>query len=341
MVSPDLSTTYLGMALRSPLVVGAAAPLSEDIEQLQALEDAGAAAVVLHSLFEEQIERDQLDLEEAAFQGTDSYAEALSYFPEPSLFHVGHDLYLSHIAEARRRLSVPVIASLNGFRPGSWVKVARRMQEAGASAIELNIYSVPTDPDLSSAAIENQVEEIVAEVRAEISVPLAVKLSPFFTNPGAMVKRLAAAGADGVVLFNRFYQPDIDIETLELRPNLLLSTAHDLRLPLRWIALLHGRHELDLAGSGGVQRGTDVVRLLMAGACITQVVGALLRHGPRRLEGLEGELARWLIEHEVASARELIGCMSQQRCPEPGEYERAQYMRVIQTFRPPVTPPPW
>ncbi len=344
MTRPDLSVTYLGLELRSPLVVGAAAPLSEDIDQLLRLEEAGAAAVVLHSLFEEQIERDQLELHRVTLQGADSYGEALSYFPEPSIFHVGHDLYLRHLEQARSRLSVPVIASLNGAHPGQWVQVARRMEAAGASALELNIYAVPTDPDLSSAAIENQVLEIVAEVRAEVTLPLAVKLSPFFTNFGAMAKRLAAVGADGLVLFNRFYQPDIDIEELEVRPNLLLSTPHDLRLPLRWIALLHGRHPLDLAATGGVHRGTDVVRLLMAGAAITQVVAALLRHGPGRLTGLEEELSQWLLEHEHATARELIGCMSQQRCPDPSEYERSQYMRAVQTFLPAdaaAAPGPW
>ncbi|MCS5699072.1 dihydroorotate dehydrogenase-like protein [Cyanobium sp. FGCU-52] len=331
---PDLSTTWLGLPLRSPLVVGAAAPLSEDLDDLLRLEEAGAAAVVLHSLFEEQIEHDQLELWRVAMQGSDSYGEALSYFPEPSIFHVGHDLYLRHLEQARARLSIPVIASLNGFRPGSWVRFARQLEQAGASALELNIYSLPTDPDLSSAAIEAQVEEIVAEVRAEVRLPLAVKLGPFFTNFGAIARRLTAAGADGLTLFNRFYQPDIDIEELEVRPNLLLSTPHDLRLPLRWIALLHGRLGADLAATGGVHRGSDVVRLLMAGACVTQVVGALLRHGPGRLAGLEEELAHWLREHDHATARELIGCMSQEKCPDPAEYERAQYMRAIQTFRP-------
>ena len=329
---PDLSTTYLGLELRSPLVVGSAAPLSEDLDNLLAYEQAGAAAVVLHSLFEEQIERDQLDLHRFTMEGSDSFAEALNYVPEPTIFHGGHDLYLQHIEQARRRLSVPVIASLNGFRPGSWVQMARRMEEAGADAIELNIYAVPTDPDLSSAAIEARVEEIVREVRAEVELPLAVKLSPYFTNFGAMAKRLAVAGADGLVLFNRFYQPDIDIESLEVRPNLLLSTPHDLRLPLRWIALLYGRHDVDLAATSGVQRGTDVVRLLMAGACVTQVVGALLRHGPRRLAALEADLSHWLVDHQHPTVRELIGCMSQRRCPDPDEYERAQYMRALQTF---------
>jgi dihydroorotate dehydrogenase (fumarate) len=332
-MSVDLSTTYLGLALRSPLVVGAAAPLTEDLDQLKAFEDAGAAAVVLHSLFEEQIEQEQLDLHHCAMAGAESYGEALSYLPEPTLFHVGHELYLRHIEQARARVAVPIIASLNGTAPGQWVRFARQIEAAGADALELNIYGLATDPELSSAAIENQVEEIVRDVRDEVRLPLAVKLSPFFTNLSAMARRLAAAGADGLVLFNRFYQPDIDIEELEVRPNLLLSTPHDLRLPLRWIALLHGRLELDLAASGGVHRGTDVVRLLMAGAAITQVVAALLRHGPARLASLEEELRLWLEEHEHSSVRALVGCMSQRRCPNPSEYERAQYMRAIQSYR--------
>jgi dihydroorotate dehydrogenase (fumarate) len=344
MSAPDLATSWLGLPLRTPLVVGAAAPVSEDPDALPRLEEAGAAAVVLHSLFEEQIEREQLELWRLSTQGSHSYAESLDYVPEPALFHVGHDLYLRHLERARARLTIPVIASLNGARPGSWVQVARRLEEAGASAIELNIYAIPTDPNLSSAAIEAQVEEIVREVRAEVAVPLAVKLGPFYTNLAGLAKRLAEAGADGLVLFNRFYQPDIDIEELTLRPNLLLSTPHDLRLPLRWIALLHGRTPLELAGSGGVHRGTDAVKLLMAGARCVQVVGALLRHGPQRLAGLEQELTQWLAEHEYAAVAGLIGCMSQARCPDPAEYERAQYLRAIQSFpaaEAPFAPGPW
>jgi dihydroorotate dehydrogenase (fumarate) len=344
MAQPDLSTTWLGLPLRSPLVVGAAAPLSEDPANLRRLEEAGAAAIVLHSLFEEQLEREQLNLHHLALQGSESYGESLSYVPEAALFHVGSELYLRHLERARAALAIPVIASLNGQHPGSWVRFARQLEGAGASAIELNIFSLPTDPNRDSAAIEAEVEEIVREVRAEVTVPLTVKLSPFFTNVAAMARRLAAAGADGLTLFNRFYQPDIDIEALELRPNLLLSTPHDLRLPLRWIALLHGRHALDLAGSSGVHRGTDAVRLLMAGACVTQVVAALLRHGPGRLRSLEEELSRWLIEHDHPSVAELIGCMSQLRCPTPHDYERVQYMRVLQTFdaqRASEAPGPW
>ena len=344
MAQPDLSTTWLGLSLRSPLVVGAAAPLSEDPAMLRRLEEAGAAAIVFHSLFEEQLEQEQLNLHHLSLVGSESYGESLSYVPPASLFHVGSELYLRHLERARAALEIPVIASLNGQHPGSWVRYARQLEGAGASAIELNIYSLPTDPDQSSAALEAEVEQIVREVRAEVRVPLSVKLSPYFTNFAAMAKRLAAAGADGLTLFNRFYQPDIDIDTLEVRPNLLLSTPHDLRLPLRWIALLHGRHSLDLAGSSGVHRGTDVVRLLMAGACVTQVVAALLRHGPGRLTSLERELRLWLSEHDHSSVRELIGCMSQQRCPTPRDYERVQYMRMLQTFEPDSAidaPGPW
>jgi dihydroorotate dehydrogenase (fumarate) len=330
LTKPDLGTTWLGLSLRSPLVVGAALPLSEHVEQLVELEAQGAAAVVLHSLFEEQIEQEQMALYWHASQGEESYGEALSYLPQGAAVHGGADSYLRLVEQARRQLSIPVIASLNGSHPGRWVETARRIEAAGASALELNIYFLSTDPDLSSAAIESQVEEIVREVRAEVSLPLSVKLGPFFTNLRALARRLAAAGADGLVLFNRFYQPDIDIEELVLRPNLLLSTPHDLRLPLRWIALLHGREPLDLAASSGVHRGTDVVRMLMAGASVTQMVAALLRHGPERLRGIEDELSTWLMEHDVGSVRELQGCMSQQRCANPGDYERAQYLRAVQ-----------
>jgi dihydroorotate dehydrogenase (fumarate) len=327
---PDLGTSWLGLSLRSPLVVGAALPLSEHVEQLVDLEAQGAAAVVLHSLFEEQIEQEQMALYWHASQGEESYGEALSYLPQGAAVHGGADTYLRLVEQARRQLSIPVIASLNGSHPGRWVETARRIEAAGASALELNIYFLSTDPELSSAAIESQVEEIVREVRAEVSLPLSVKLGPFFTNMRALARRLAAAGADGLVLFNRFYQPDIDIEELVLRPNLLLSTPHDLRLPMRWIALLHGREPLDLAASSGVHRGTDVVRMLMAGASVTQMVAALLRHGPERLRGIEDELSTWLMEHDYGSVRELQGCMSQQRCANPGDYERAQYLRAVQ-----------
>jgi dihydroorotate dehydrogenase (fumarate) len=334
MAEPDLSCSWLGLSLRSPLVVGACGPLSEDPAQLLELEHCGAAAIVLHSLFEEQLAEEQIALHQRALQGSESYAESLSYLPDPHWFCGGQDRYLRLIEQARSQLTIPLIASLNGAHPGSWLHSARRIEAAGAMALELSLYGLPTDPELGSAAIEMQVEEIVREVRSELRIPLAVKLHPYFTNLRGMAHRLAGAGADGLTLFNRFYEPDIDIEALELRSHLLLSTPQDLRLPLRWIALLHGRESLELAGSGGVHRGTDVVRLLMAGACCTQVVGALLRHGPQRLSGLRDELSLWLSEHDYTSASELIGCMAQHSAPDPGHYERTPYLRSLQTFRP-------
>jgi len=334
MAEPDLSCTWLGLPLRNPLVVGACAPLSEDASQLRELERCGAAAIVLHSLFEEQVAEEQIAFHQRALQGSESTGEALSYLPDPEWFCGSEDLYLRLIDQARAQLSIPLIASLNGAHPGSWVHSARRLEAAGAMALELSLYGLPTDPELSSAALETQVEEIVREVRSELSIPLAVKLHPFFTNLRAMARRLALAGAEALTLFNRFYEPDIDIEALELRSHLLLSTPQDLRLPLRWIALLHGQEPLQLAASGGVHRGSDVVKLLMAGACCTQVVGALLRHGPQRLEGLREELSHWLADHDYGSVSELIGCMAQGSAPDPSHYERTPYLRSLQTFRP-------
>ena len=334
MAEPDLSCFWLGLPLRNPLVVGACGPLGDDLDTLVELERCGAAAVVLPSLFEEQLIVEQLAFHQRSLQGRDSVAESLSYLPEPHWFCVGPDAYLRHVEQARARLSIPVIASLNGAHPGRWLSSARRLEAAGAQAIELSLYYLPTDPELSSAAIETEVEEIVRELRAELKLPLAVKLPPFFTNLRAMARRLASAGADGLTLFNRFQEPDIDIEALELRSRLQLSTAQDLLLPLRWIALLHGREPLDLAASGGIQRGRDVLRLLMAGASCTQVVGALLRHGPRRLQSLRVELQAWLRAHDYTRLRDLIGCMAQHSAPDPDPYERTPYLRSLQAFQP-------
>lgn len=326
---PDLRCDWLGLPLRSPLIVGAAMPLSDHVGPMLELERHGAAAIVLHSLFEEQIEEEQLALHDHATLGSESYGEALSYLPDCAVVHEGVDLYLRLIERARQQLTIPVIASLNGTHPGRWVETARRIESAGAQALELNIHSLPTDPLLSSGEIEAEIEAIVRGVRAQVKLPLAVKLGPFFTNFRGLAHRLAAAGADGLVLFNRFYQPDIDIERLELQANPLLSTPHDLHLPLRWIALLHGREPLQLAASGGVQRATDVVRLLMAGAGCTQLVASLLRHGPERLRAIELELSQWLETHDYSAVADLIGCMSQQRCATPADYERAQYIRAL------------
>jgi dihydroorotate dehydrogenase (fumarate) len=330
----DLTTTYLGLTLKSPLIVGAAAPLTEKLEYLPVLEQAGAAAIVLHSLFEEQLEQESSTLHFHLEQGIDSFAEALSYFPEPQIYPVGPQLYLDHLKRAKELVSVPIIASLNGDTLGGWLDFACQIEAAGADALELNLYSLPTDPDVSAAEIEDEYVQIVRTVCEEIRIPLAVKLSPFFTNPANLAKRLQQVGADGLVLFNRFYQPDIDIETLEVVPRLLLSTPLEQRLPMHWLALLYERVPLDLAATSGIQHGTDVVKMLMAGATTVQIVGALLRHGAEQLRVIEQELVEWLQAHEYESLAQLRGSMSLVRCPDPHHFERVQYIRSLETYQP-------
>jgi dihydroorotate dehydrogenase (fumarate) len=330
----DLTTEYLGLTLKSPLVVGAAAPLTEDLDNIRWIEDSGAAAIVLHSLFEEQIRRERLEIHHHTEYGTESFAEALTYFPEPDTFHVGTDAYLDHIRQAKAMVEVPIIASLNGTTLGGWIDYARQMEEAGADAIELNIYWIPTDMDISGADVEQTYLDIVTAVKAAVQIPVAVKLSPYFSNTANMAKRLCAAGADGLVLFNRFYQPDIDIEELEIQPNLILSAPQDQRLPLTWIALLYGKLPCSLAATSGINRSTDIVKMLMAGADITMLVATLLRHGIGHIKTLEEEVIQWLQEHEYESLNQLRGSMSQQNSPNPSEFERVQYMRAIQSYHP-------
>ncbi|KGF73669.1 dihydroorotate dehydrogenase [Neosynechococcus sphagnicola sy1] len=330
----NLTTTYLGLELRSPLVVGAAAPLSEDLDNIKRMEDAGAAAVVLHSLFEEQIEQEMAEFHHHSLYGTESFAEALTYFPEPDIFHVGPDLYLEHIRRAKEMTQIPIIASLNGSSIGGWTSYGRQIEQAGADALELNIYAIPTDVNLSGTDLEAQYLEILTAVKSAIAIPVAVKLSPYFTNLANLAHQCQLRGADALVLFNRFYQPDIDIETLEVVPHVLLSTAQEMRLPMRWIALLYGRVALDLAASGGIHKGEDVVRMLMAGAQVTLLVSTLLRHGIEHLRTLEQDLEQWLEEYEYPSVRALQGTMSQASCPTPSEFERVQYMKAIQTYHP-------
>lgn len=330
----DLSTTYLGLELKSPLVAGAAAPLTEDLGNIKRLEDAGASAIVLHSLFEEQIRLESLDLHHHTQFGTESFAESLTFFPEPEIFHIGPERYLKHISRAKELVDIPIIASLNGSTPGGWVNHAQLIEQAGADALEINIYSIPTDLDLTAAEIEQQYLEVVRAVRAAVDIPIAIKLSPYFTNLANVAKRLTLEGVNGLVLFNRFYQPDIDIEELEVRPNVLLSTPQDMRLPMRWIAILYGRISADFAATGGVQRGTDVVRMMMAGAKVTMIVGSLLRHGIEHLRDVDRELRNWMAENDYQSIQQMQGTMSQLNCPNPTEFERAQYMKAVQTFQP-------
>lgn len=328
----DLSTEYLGLKLRSPLVPSAAAPLTEDLDNIKRLEDAGAAAIVLHSIFAEQLKIEQHELHYHTVSHTESFAEALTYFPEHDIYHVGPETYLEHIRQAKEMVKVPIIASLNGYTLGDWVDYSKQIQEAGADALELNIYTLPTDPHLTGAQIEEDYLEIVEAVRADVTIPLAVKLSPFFTNIANMAMRLDKAGVNGLVLFNRFMQADISPEELEVVPHVVLSTPQESLLPMRWIAILYGRIQADLASTTGVQKGRDAVKMLMAGAKITQVCSALLRHGIPHLSQIERELVQWLEENEYESVQQAIGSMSQRNVADETAYERAQYMKVVQSF---------
>lgn len=331
----DLSTTYLGLKLRTPLVPSAS-PLSESVDGIKRLEDAGAAAVVLYSLFEEQLRQDRFELARNLEQGTESFAEALSYFPEPDQYRLGPEEYLRHIAQAKQAVRIPIIASLNGSSVGGWTDYAKQMQQAGADAVELNIYHIPTDMNLTAADLEQTYLDILKAVKSAVTIPVAVKLSPFFTNFANMAKRLSDGGADGLVLFNRFYQPDVDLETLEVKPNILLSTPMAMRVPLRWIAILYGQMSASLAATSGVHRSSDVLKMLMAGADVTMLCSVLLRHGVKQLRVIEQDLVTWLELHEYESVQQLKGSLSQRNCPDPSAFERAQYMRAISTY--PLTP---
>lgn len=324
----NLTTNYLGLTLRTPLVPSAS-PLSQDLDNLKLMEDSGASAVVLHSLFEEQIRHERYELHWVLNQGTESFPEALNYFPEAPEFQLGPEEYLRHIARAKASLAIPVIASLNGATPGGWTSFARQIEQAGADALELNLYQVPTDAQLTGADLENQLLEVIAAVRAEVSIPLAVKLSPFFSNFANIAQRVSDQGANGLVLFNRFYQPDISLELLEVEPRVFYSTPMALRLPLRWIAILFGRHELSLAATSGVHRAADALKLLMVGADVTMLCSALMRHGIAHLRTVEREMVAWMEEHEYTSVAQMKGSLSQSRCADPSAYERAQYIRAV------------
>jgi dihydroorotate dehydrogenase (fumarate) len=327
----DLSTKYLGLNLRTPLVP-AASPMSEEIDTIKEMEDAGASAVVLYSLFEEQLRQDSAELARNMEQGTESFAEALSYFPEPEEFRLGPDEYLAHIAKAKAAVKIPIIASLNGSSTGGWTQYAKAIQQAGADALELNIYYIPTDMNKTSVEIEQTYLDILRAVKSSVSIPVAVKLSPFFTNFANMAKRLEQCGANGLVLFNRFYQPDIDLESLEVKPNILLSTPMAMRVPLRWIALLFGQLRANLAATSGIHRASDVLKMLMAGADVTMLCSALLRHGPRQIGVIERDMIAWMEEHEYESVTQLKGSLSQKNCADPSAFERAQYMKALSQF---------
>src|SRR5215469_83850 len=323
----DISTTYLGLKLRTPLVASAS-PLSHEIDNIRRLEDAGASAVVLYSLFEEQLRQESLELEHHLSAGTDSFSEALSFFPQPDEFQLGPEGYLDHIRRAKEAVSIPIIASLNGTTIGGWTQYAKLIGQAGADALECNIYSIPTDPDLTASVVEQQFLEIVKSVKSAATIPVAVKLSPFFSNMANMAKRLDGAGVNALVLFNRFYQPDVNLDDLEIQPSVLLSTPQALRLPLTWIGILYGRIHANLAATSGVHGPEDVVKLLMVGADVTMLCSALLRNGINHLRDVEGGVREWMEIHEYESVHQMKGSMSQIRCSNPSAFERAQYMRA-------------
>lgn len=329
----NLNTTYLGLALKNPLVPSSS-PLTRDLSNLKKMEDAGAGAVVLYSLFEEQINHESHILDQYLTQGSDSFAEALSYFPEAPEYQQEPHQYLEHIAKAKQALDMPVIASLNGVSTGWWIKFAKHIEDAGADALELNIYYLPTELYMLGFDVEQMYLNILHDIKETVSIPVAMKLSPYFSNMANMAHRLSQTGADGLVLFNRFYQPDLDIENLEVVPNLKLSSSVELRLPLRWIALLYGRVPLDLALTTGVHKVEDVVKGIAAGASITMLASELLQRGIGRISDLRDGLAQWLIEREYESLDQLRGSMSQLNCAEPAAFERANYMRVLSSYEP-------
>ena len=327
----DLSTTYLGLNLKNPLVASAS-PMSKKVERAQRLEEAGIAAIVMYSLFEEQIIHESLELDHFLTRGENS-AEAMNYLPDSGTYAMTPGKYLDHLSLLKKSVNIPVIGSLNGVSKGGWVRYARFMQDAGADALELNLYYLPTDPALSAADVENAQAELVAEVKAGITIPLAVKLSPYYTALPGFAKRLVEAGADGLVLFNRFYQPDFDLDELEVVHNLDLSTSADLRLPLRWISILSGQIKADFALTSGIHTAQDALKAMMAGAKVAMMASNLLHNGERVVATMLNELGWWMETHEYKSIQQMQGSMSRQSVAEPAAFERANYMRVLNSWR--------
>jgi len=330
----DLSTTYLGMQLKNP-IVPSASPLSRSISTIRQMEDNGASAVVLYSLFEEELNQESQTLDRYLTEGTLSFAEALSYFPEAPSYHaIGPDSYLEHIHRAKKAVDIPIIASLNGVSTGGWIRFAKQIEGAGADGLELNIYYLPTNVDLSGAEVEQIYLDLLRDIKAEIDIPVAMKLSPYFSATAHIMKELVNHGADGLVLFNRFYQPDFDLENLEITPHLVLSNSHELRLPLRWIAILYGRLDTDLALTTGVHTAEDALKGVAAGASIVQMASELLHNGVDRIGEILAEMSDWLYEHEYESLDVLKGSLSQSNCGFPAAFERANYLEVVRSFSP-------
>ena len=329
----NLTTNYLGMLLKNP-VVASSSPLSHSVDSIRRLEDAGAAAVVMYSLFEEQIGFDSYYIDYHLTQGIDSYAESISYFPDMQSYNVGPDEYLNLIRRAKEAVGIPIIGSLNGASVGGWTDYATLIEEAGADALELNVYYLPANTAVKGTDVEALYLDILSAVREVVTIPVAIKLSPFFSSIANMASCLSEQGADGLVLFNRFYQPDFDLENLEVAPRLVLSNSNELRLPLRWVAILYGRVNADLAITSGIHTSQDVIKGLMAGARVTMMASELLQNGVRRIGQVRNEVVTWLTEREYESVTQMIGAMSQKHCAEPAAFERANYMKMLQSYRP-------
>ncbi len=327
----DLATKYLGLTLKNPLIVSAS-PLCEDLGNIRKMEDAGASAVVLHSLFEEQIAVESYELDRYLSSGAESFAESLSYFPDLTNYNLGPEGYLEHLAKAKAAVKIPIIASLNGVSTGGWIRYAKKMEQAGADALELNIYAVPTDPKVTSGEVEQIYCGLVRNVKASVKIPVAVKTGPFFTALASLAHRLEEAGADGLVFFNRFYQPDFDLEALEIVPSLQLSTSYELLLRLHWVAILYGRIKTDLAITGGVDTSYDVLKAMMAGAQVVMLASALLKRGIDYLKTVESEMTAWMEEHEYESIRQMQGSMSQKSVADPNAFLRANYLKVLSSY---------
>ncbi|TAN35889.1 MAG: dihydroorotate dehydrogenase-like protein [Verrucomicrobia bacterium] len=328
----NLTTKYMGLELRNPLIASAG-PLSETVDGIKKLETAGVGAVVMFSLFEEQLQQEANTLDASLEAGTESFAESLSYFPHADDFKVGPEQYLEILHAASQQVQIPIIGSLNGISSKGWIEYARKMQEAGAKGIELNLYYIPTDPKMSATAVEKQKVAVVQAVKAAVTIPVAVKLSPFFTSMASMARKMKRAGADALVLFNRFYQPDFDLDELTVSPTLHLSTAEEIRLPLRWLAILRGQLRISLAATTGVQTSTEVVKYLLAGADAVMTTSALLHNGPGYATQLIAGLQQWMEEHEYRSIKQMKGAMSQKSVADPTAFERANYIKILEKYK--------
>lgn len=328
----DLATNYLGLKLKNPLIASAS-PLTGRMESVQEMEREGIAAIVMPSLFEEEIIHESLELDHYLSYGEDISAEAPTHWPAIDSFLLKPEAYIAKLTRIKKGVSIPIIASMNGVSTGGWITYARKMEDAGADAIELNLYYLPISPDLSSNELEETYLNLVSDIRNNITIPLAIKLSPFFTAFPNLAKRLVDAGGNALVLFNRFYQPDLDIEALEVTPNLVLSTSNDLRLPLRWIAILYGTLEADLVLTSGVHHAVDVIKAIMAGASTVMMTSELLQKGIKRIGEIRTEFESWMKDHGYESVDELRGCLSQKSVPESAAYERANYIKALKTFR--------